>query len=117
MHAVFWESGSTEPIDLGTLGGASSEATNINDMGQIVGWSIAESGETYAVFWEVGIKSIELPGMLPISILVFIRFITHNVLAKLRSDFPPTSQSTDVLVYLFEFVSLLIEVAMRLRFC
>lgn len=40
--------------DLGTLGGDRSEASSINDKGQIVGNSICHNGETEAFIWEDG---------------------------------------------------------------
>ncbi|UCD76043.1 MAG: hypothetical protein JSV91_03795 [Phycisphaerales bacterium] len=59
-RATLWENGA--PIDLGTLGGATSEALAINDNGQIVGWSSggAESG---AFLYENGeMTEIYFPG-------------------------------------------------------
>ena len=43
-HAFFWENGVM--TDLGTLGGANSQAYGINDLDQVVGW--AETGAVYA---------------------------------------------------------------------
>ena len=43
--------------DLGTLGGTSSTATDINSTGQVVGWSgsnLANDHEYHAFFWEAG---------------------------------------------------------------
>ncbi len=48
------ESETGEIIDLGTLGGELSAAHEINDQGQIVGWSVTETGETHAFLWEDG---------------------------------------------------------------
>ena len=44
-------------IDLGTLGGAISEAYAINDQGQIVGYSHDASGVMRAFLWEKGSMS------------------------------------------------------------
>jgi probable HAF family extracellular repeat protein len=41
-------------VDLGTLGGSSSNATGINDIGQIVGRSETASGDVHAFRWENG---------------------------------------------------------------
>ncbi len=42
------------PIDLGTLGGTQTVATAINDLGQVVGWSLDSSGHTQAFVWASG---------------------------------------------------------------
>lgn len=41
-------------IGLGTLGGEASEALDINESGQIVGWSFLPSGDWHAVLWDNG---------------------------------------------------------------
>jgi probable HAF family extracellular repeat protein len=41
-------------IDLGTLGGASTQATDINESGQVVGWSQTVDGKYQAFSWENG---------------------------------------------------------------
>ena len=50
--------------DLGPLGGNFSAASNINDNGQIVGYSSTSSGvigANHAVLWSGGIESSETP--------------------------------------------------------
>lgn len=51
-HAVLWVD--DELVDLGTLGGDSSYALDINDEGQIVGWSASQPGtfDQRAVLWD-----------------------------------------------------------------
>jgi len=41
-----------ELIDLGTLGGATSVATGVNDAGQVTGYSQLASGEVHAFVWQ-----------------------------------------------------------------
>ena len=41
-------------IDLGTLGGASSGAIDLNDAGAAVGWSRTANGQVHAVVWRAG---------------------------------------------------------------
>ena len=43
-----------EVIDLGTPGGASSGATDLNDAGAVVGWSRTATGHVHAVVWRAG---------------------------------------------------------------
>jgi probable HAF family extracellular repeat protein len=50
-RAVLWEGGKV--VELPTLGG-DSRALDINNHGQIVGWSRAEGGEAHPVLWENG---------------------------------------------------------------
>ena len=51
-RAFLWETG--EMNDLGTLGGNSSTANSINDLGQVVGASTISSGQNHAFLWENG---------------------------------------------------------------
>ena len=41
-------------VDLGTLGGASTQATDMNESGQVVGWSQTNDGRYQAFLWENG---------------------------------------------------------------
>jgi probable HAF family extracellular repeat protein len=55
-RAVLWKNGVV--TDLGTLGGESSVATDMNEKGQIVGWShLAGSAVTRAFIWEEGVMT------------------------------------------------------------
>lgn len=51
MHAALWDAAAGEPRDLGTLGGASSGAADLNDAGQIVGTAAHATGAVRAAFW------------------------------------------------------------------
>jgi probable HAF family extracellular repeat protein len=48
IHAFLYDQGQTH--DLGTLGGAFSAALSINNLGQIVGWSVRSDGSETAAF-------------------------------------------------------------------
>jgi probable HAF family extracellular repeat protein len=54
-RAYLWENGIT--TNLGTLGGASSNARAINNRGQIVGRSQTASGEFHGFLWENGVMT------------------------------------------------------------
>jgi probable HAF family extracellular repeat protein len=43
--------------ELGTLGGAESAAFGLNDSNQVVGWSLANNGETHAFIWTKGVMT------------------------------------------------------------
>lgn len=49
--AFFWDGGSMYPC--GTLGGSTSEATDLNDLDQVVGHSTTASGATHAFVWQL----------------------------------------------------------------
>lgn len=52
LHATLWSDGSMR--DLGTLGGLRSQALDVNDRGQVVGWSVGGTGELHAFLWAYG---------------------------------------------------------------
>jgi probable HAF family extracellular repeat protein len=56
QHATLWNG--TTSTDLGTLGGFRSQATGINDAGQIVGWSYIPGNAVYrATSWNGGVAT------------------------------------------------------------
>lgn len=63
-HAFLWQQGFMH--DLGTLGGAWSEARDINSARQVVGVSATPSGHRRAFYWYDGIM-FDLNALLPIS--------------------------------------------------
>lgn len=51
-------------VDLGTLGGDRGEATGINELDQVIGWSETAAGEPHAFLWTEQDGMVDL-GMLP----------------------------------------------------
>jgi probable HAF family extracellular repeat protein len=70
-HAALWNFNPVDenepvaqPEDLGTLGGHSSEANDVNDEGRIVGQADTAAGERHAFLWLDWLKMIDLgPGI------------------------------------------------------
>jgi probable HAF family extracellular repeat protein len=54
-HALLWDNGKL--TDLGTLGGTVSNATAINNSGQIIGNSHTADGYTHAFLWQRGVMT------------------------------------------------------------
>ena len=59
-HALLWPQWDAAPIDLGTLGGVASFAWELNDAGDIVGWSQTTGGERHAFLWTSSSGMIDL---------------------------------------------------------
>ncbi len=57
-HALFFNGSSL--IDLGTLGGAGSEGTGINNAGWVVGWAQNRSGALRPALWKNGAAAIDI---------------------------------------------------------
>lgn len=55
VHAFLWQHGVL--TDLGTLGGSDSNATVVNDRGQVFGSSNVASGENHGFRWEHGVMT------------------------------------------------------------
>ena len=63
VHAVLWKNGGVQ--DLGTLGGSSSTATDLNDAGQVVGFATAApNGLGQPFLWQGG-KMRDLSSLIP----------------------------------------------------
>jgi probable HAF family extracellular repeat protein len=52
FRTLLWQNGTL--TDLGSLGGAETQGRDINDAGQIVGWSQTANGQRHAFLWENG---------------------------------------------------------------
>jgi probable HAF family extracellular repeat protein len=51
LHAAYWAAGGSAVLDLGTLGGAASTPTALNDAGQVAGTAGTTGGVQHAFLW------------------------------------------------------------------
>lgn len=59
-HAFFWSAATGVTTTLGTLGGSTSGATDINDQGQVSGCAELATGETHAYRWTSATGMVDL---------------------------------------------------------
>lgn len=63
-HAFRYDTTTDQVIDLGTLGGFQSEATGVNNQGQVVGWSQDDEGRLFGFLWDPSdgvLQALETP--------------------------------------------------------
>ena len=59
-RAALWATPGSPPQNLGTLGGPGSRAWQINDDGDVVGWSLTSSGVKHAFLWTQSTGMVDL---------------------------------------------------------